>query len=136
MFVHKTCILIVTVFIGNSVYASEASNTLRELDSIGMMQEVVVAAPRYENQDEAWLGMIEGVVVEARRPSPGIDETVVVANNRGIPLGDNKIDSMCGKSIVSIFLPLTFALATISVLYLSAHAFLIAEEVNNERTDN
>ena len=117
MFVHKTCIFIVTVFIGSSVYASEASNTIHELDSIGMMQEVSVTALRYENQDEAWLGMIEGVVVEAQRPQTGTGKTVVVANSRGNSLNGNEIDSMRDTSIVSIFLPLTLALATMSILY-------------------
>ncbi len=136
MFVRKTCILIAVAFLGGVVYASEATNKLQELDSIGMMPEVVVTAPRYENQDEAWLGMIEGVTVEARNPSVGTEETIAGANSGNIAPNNNGFDSIRGESIVSLLLPLTLTLATISILYMSIHAYLSAEEVKHEREKN
>ncbi|UCG29723.1 MAG: hypothetical protein JSV53_09490 [candidate division WOR-3 bacterium] len=132
MFVRRTCILIVVVFFGGVVYASETTNKLQELDSIGMMPEVIVTAPRYEIQDEAWLGMIEGVVVEAQRPSIMTEENVAGANSGKIAPNSDGFDSIRGESIIRLLLPLTLTLATISILYMSIHAYLNAEEVKHE----
>ncbi|MDH4212187.1 MAG: hypothetical protein OEV79_12150 [candidate division WOR-3 bacterium] len=134
MFVHKTCIMIAFAFLGGVVYASEASNNVQGLDSIGMMPEVVVTAPRYENQDEAWLGMIEGVTVEARNSSVGTDETVAGVNRGSISSNNIGFESIRGGNIVRLLVSLTLTLVTISVLYMSIHAYLDAEEVKHERT--
>lgn len=135
MFVRRTCILFVVVFLGGIVYASETTGKLQESDSIGMMPEVVVTAPRYENQDEAWAGFVEGVVVEAQRLPTGTDVTVV-----GMTSGDtspnNGFDPIHNKNIAHLLLPLTLALATVSIVYMSVQAYLIAEEVEHERTKN
>jgi hypothetical protein len=39
----------------------------KAFDSTGYMPEVLVTAPRYENEDDAWSGMMEEIVVTAPR---------------------------------------------------------------------
>ncbi len=136
MFVHKTCILIVVAFLGGVVYASEASHNSHEIESIGMMQEVVVTAPRYENQDEAWAGVVEGVVVEAQRPPMGMEATRVGVNCGNIPTDVDGGDSIYGGTITGLLGIFTLILAMMSIMYVSLRAFLIAEEVKHERTKN
>jgi len=58
------------------------------LNSVGSMPEVIISAPRYEYEDEAWSGMVEEVVVTAQQPHPkdqtgsGLMDTVVVTASR------------------------------------------------------
>ncbi len=37
------------------------------IDSFGVVPEIVVAAPRYKNEDDAWSGLIDTVVVTTER---------------------------------------------------------------------
>lgn len=136
MFVHKTFILIVAAFFGSGVYASEVSDSPHEMESIGMMQEIVVTAPRYENQDEAWLGMIEGVVVEAERLPTGTEVSIIGMSDADTSPRNNGFAQINDGNICNLLLPLTLTLAIISILYVSVHAYLVAEEVKNERADN
>jgi hypothetical protein len=134
MFVRRTCILIVVVFLGGIVYASEATGKLQESDSIGMMPEVVVTAPRYENQDEAWAGLVEGVVVEAQRFIIGSEATIVGVNGRNISTDINGGNSIHGGTVTGLLGIFTLILAMISIMYLSLRVLFIAQEVEHERT--
>ena len=136
MFAHKTCILIAAAFLGGVVYASEAFDSPYALDSIGMMQEVSVTAPRYENQDEAWLGMIEGVVVEAQRFPTGTDVSIIGKTGEDTSPNNNGFNKINDGDIGNLLLPFTLTLAMISILHVSVNAYLIAGEVKNERTEN
>ena len=136
MFSHKVRVLIVIALLAGIVYASETFNSSHELDSIGMMQEVFVTAPRYENQDEAWLGMIEGIVVEAQRLPMGKDATISEMNGGNIPANINGGDTVFGGTIAGLLGTFTLILVMISTMYVSLRALLIAEEVEHERTRN
>jgi hypothetical protein len=74
MFTKKMQLLLVFIILGTTTYISGSS--MQQLDSVGMMPEISVTAPRYEYQDEAWLGMVEGVVVEAQRVSSSRNRTI------------------------------------------------------------
>ena len=136
MFVNKACILIVGTLLVGVVYASEVFNDSREIETTGMMPEIVVTAPRYENQDEAWLGMIEGVVVEAERLPTVTDVTIGGMKGKNTSPNNNVFGPIDDRNIGHFLLPLTLALAMISILYVSVNAYLITEEVRNERADN
>lgn len=136
MFVNKACILIVGTLLVGVVYASEVFNDSRAIETTGMMPEIVVTAPRYENQDEAWLGMIEGVVVEAERLPTVTDVTISGMKGKDTSPNNSGFGPIDDRNIVHFLLPLTLALAMISILYVSVNAYLITEEVRNERADN
>jgi hypothetical protein len=132
MFVRKICILIAVAFLGGVVYASEASNNLQAFDSIGMMPEVVVTAPRYENQDEAWAGLVQGIVVEAQRFLPGEEETDAGVIGGSMSASEINPASMRSENSFRLLVSLTLALATISILYITTHVYLAAKEVELE----
>ena len=59
-----TLLILVTGFAG-PVASEPAYNST--FDSIGLMPEIVVTAPRYEYENEAWSGLMPEVVVTAPR---------------------------------------------------------------------
>ncbi|KPL15993.1 hypothetical protein AMJ74_00130 [candidate division WOR_3 bacterium SM1_77] len=61
-----------------------AGNTAAEQgEYIGQMREIVVTAPRYEYEDDAWSGLMDTVVVIAPRneKNEAYDENII-ANNK------------------------------------------------------
>lgn len=54
-------------------------------DSIGHMPEIVVTAPRYDNEDDAWSGMMPEIVTTAPRYDDawsGLTDTIVITASR------------------------------------------------------
>ncbi|UCF71615.1 MAG: hypothetical protein JSW49_04915 [candidate division WOR-3 bacterium] len=123
MFTGKILIQISIVILGVNIHALEASSSLQERDSVGRMSDITVTAPRYDNQDEAWAGMVEGIVVEAQHESDGVMESVRENESNGAIRTENPMQ---------LFLPLTLALATISILYMSLHVYSMVKEVRHE----
>lgn len=82
---------------GLSPPATLGPEEVRMFDSIGLMPEIVVTAPRYEYQDDAWSGLMPEVIVAAPRiDRENIDSQVVLANgepNSSIQSGTNNRDS-------------------------------------------
>jgi hypothetical protein len=84
-----------------------------------MMPEITVTAPRYEYQDEAWLGMVEGVVVEAQRP---------FGNRKEHPSTQMSTVIDYGYSVYFLF-SFTLVLVVSSVLYMSLGSYFVGKEV-------
>ncbi|KPK63108.1 hypothetical protein AMJ83_08560 [candidate division WOR_3 bacterium SM23_42] len=124
MLIQKIQISIAFIILGAFLVNSGASVNLRGLDSIGRLPEINVTAPRYEYQDEAWLGMIEGVVVEAQRPLNTRSKDAIEEKSAFVYYGDS----------VYMLVTFTLLLVTLSVLYMSYGRYLAAKEVKNGRT--
>lgn len=80
-----------------SFVASESSERLT-FDSIGLMPEIVVTAPRFEYEDDVWSGLMPEVVVTALRyAGDEVDSEIVMSerrpNARGIGSQPFSIDS-------------------------------------------
>ena len=138
MFTTKTQLLIVLIILGTT-YISGAS--IQQLDSVGMMPEITVTAPRYEYQDEAWLGMVEGVVVEVQRLSSSKSGAVSEDASQGIVNGDfvakdMEFDSMYCSYPMYLLMLLTFTFVILSIVYLSCCAYRAAKEVEYDRPDH
>jgi hypothetical protein len=104
-----------------------------------MMPEIIVTAPRYEFQDEAWLGMVEEIVVEARRLSSSRNEKIAEDEpngmvSRNVPSKDIESTSIHFRESVYLLVSLTLTLATLSIVYMSLRAYLAAKEVKHDRT--
>lgn len=139
MFIQKIQILIAIIIVGATMHSSGASMYRQELDSVGRMPEIIVTAPRYEYQDEAWLGMVEEVVVEARRPSNSRKETVTKDESNGMVSGsllskDIKSTSIHVRDPMYLLLSLTLTLVTLSIVYMSLRAYLVAKEAKHDGT--
>lgn len=115
MLAKKNHYLIVLIMLGASLLSSGASKYLQESDAIGRLPDIIVTAPRYVLQDTAWSGMLEEVVVEARRPSTGI----------------NSIQSTAVHFSKPIFLAtlITLLLVTLSIMFISLRAYFMKQEV-------
>lgn len=139
MLVQKMQISIAIIILGVILVSSGASANLKELDSIGRMPETDVTAQRYEYQDEAWLGMIEGVVVEASRLASDRDGTARIDESNGMISGNLSPAGVKPSSFnfgyrVSLLILVTVALAMLSIIYISLHAYLATEETKYDRT--
>ena len=139
MLIQKKHISIALVILGVISMSSGESTNLQVLDSIGRMPEINVTAPTYEYQDEAWLGLIEGVVVEAHRPASGrrgtsaIDESNrVVSRNLSQP-GAESTSTHFGKPVYLLIL-VAVTLVMLSIIYISLRAYLTTEEIRHGRT--
>jgi len=139
MFVQKIQILTAIVITGATMHSSGAPAHLRELNSVGRMPEIIVTAPRYEYQDEAWLGMVEEVVVEAPRPlnsgngTDTIDESSRMVSGK-ISSKDIKSTSINFRTPICLLISLTLTLVTLSIVYMSLRAYLAAKEVEHDGT--
>jgi len=139
MFIQKIQILTAIIIAGATMHSSGAPAHLHELDSVGRMPEIIVTAPRYEYQDEAWLGMVEEVVVEAPRPlnsgngTDTIDESSRMVSGK-ISSKDIKFTSMNFRTPICRLISLTLALVTLSIVYMSLRAYLAAKEVEHDGT--
>jgi hypothetical protein len=135
MFSQKMQIRILLIILGVFVHGPAASAQQQELDSVGMMPEITVTATRYECEDEAWLGMVEGVVVEARRPS----------NSRSVPEAIDKSRTMISRSTAAEdiesssmrladpkYLIILLAFAALSLAYVAIRTFLKSREVKHD----
>ncbi|MGB7055060.1 MAG: hypothetical protein WBE28_07050 [bacterium] len=139
MFVQKIQISLVLIILAATLHGSEASMDLLELDSVGRIPEITVTAPRYEYQDEAWLGMVEGVVVEAQGPSNGRNETAAGDKSTAIVGGSMSSKNVESTSIrygdsVYLLVSLTLTLATLSILYLSLGTYRATTEAKHDGT--
>jgi hypothetical protein len=140
MFAHKIQMTILLIMLTVMLRVSNASTNVSELDTVGMMPEITVTAPRYEYQDEAWSGMVEGVVVEARRVSGSESDAAKVGPGPHIMFsGSNatgEIDDISMQLAGSAYLFLSFvlnlALVPLSLVYMSLSAYLAAKESRNE----
>lgn len=66
---------------GLSGSATLGPEEVRMFDSIGLMPEIVVTAPQYEYQDDAWSGLMPEVIVTAPRiNSENMNSQVMLAN--------------------------------------------------------
>lgn len=131
MFVQNTKLLL--ILIGMAGYVSTASG--QQLDSIGRMPEITVTAPRYEFQDEAWAGLIEGVIVEARRSSSK-EPVITTAERESCSCSVSMSLYSEGSSYVFLSLVLTLTIVPLSLISMSVRAHLGGKEVENDRTDN
>jgi len=141
MLVHKIQMSIMLIILATTLKVSKSSVDLPELDSVGMMPEITVTAPRYEYQDEAWLGMVEEVVVEARRLSSSKNGTISEDAIQGVinPIFSSKdmeYNWMFFTFPTQLLMLLTFLLVTLSIAYLSFYVYLAAKEVHHDRKDN
>lgn len=132
MFLRKTQMSFAIIILAATTHISDAS--MQQLDSIGSMPEITVTASRYEYQDDAWLGMVEGVVVEAQRPSSSINTANAGDKSRATVSGsmsskDMEYPSMGFRDSVGLLVSLTLTLATLSILYISLGAYFAAREV-------
>jgi hypothetical protein len=121
--------------LGAVLLSSGASANLQELDSVGRMPEIDVIAPRYEYQDEAWLGMVEGVVVEAQRPASNRSETASIEESNGnvSPAGVKSTSMHFGYPVYLLILAMaTFVM--LSIIYISLRAHLATEEIKYDST--
>jgi len=139
MFTKKTQLLIVLIILGTTTYISGAS--VQQLDSFGMMPEITVTAPRYEYQDEAWLGMVEGVVVEAQRLSSSLSGAVSEDASQGMistsfSSKDMEFESIHYKYPMHLLMLLTVTFVILSIVYLSCCAYRAAKEVEYDRSDH
>ncbi len=67
---------------GLSGPAMLGSEEVRMFDSIGLMPEIVVTAPQYEYQDDAWSGLMPEVIVVAPRIDRENMNSQVMLTNR------------------------------------------------------
>ena len=140
MFAHKIQMTILLIMLTVMLRVSNASTNVSELDTVGMMPEITVTAPRYEYQDEAWAGMVEGVIVEARRVS-GSESAAAKARpeshimfSGSNPTGEIDDISMqlAGSAYLFLSFVLNLALVPLSLVYMSLSAYLAAKESRNE----
>ncbi|KPJ71948.1 hypothetical protein AMJ52_07980 [candidate division TA06 bacterium DG_78] len=141
MFMQKIQISIMLIILAATLKVSKASVDLPELDSIGRMPEITVMAPRYEYQDEAWLGMVEEVVVEARRFSNSKNGTISEGASPGMinasfSSKDMECNWMFFKYPTQLLMLLTFTFVILSIVYLSFYVYLAAKEVHHDRTEH
>ena len=141
MFVQKIQISIMLIILAATLKVSKASVDLPELDSIGRMPEITVTAPRYEYQDEAWLGMVEGVVVEAQRLSSSLSGAVSEDASQGMistsfSSKDMEFESIHYKYPMHLLMLLTVTFVILSIVYLSCCAYRAAKEVEYDRSDH
>jgi hypothetical protein len=134
MFVKKMQMTVVLIVLGAVMYSSAES--MQQSDSIGRLPAIFVTASKYEYQDEAWLGMVEGVVVEARRSLNDIDILETRDEFNGMA-GGSLSSHMGSKSIYSedsayLLVLLTLTLATLSILYMSLSADRTTREAKND----
>jgi hypothetical protein len=141
MLIQKRQMSIALIILGAVLLNSGTSANLRELDSIGRLPEIDVTAQRYEYQDEAWLGMVEGVVVEAQRPAIDRSGTTALVEQNGIgsgkvsPAGVKSTSMHLGGSVyLSILIAVTFVM--LSTIYISLRAYLATEEIDHDRTEH
>jgi hypothetical protein len=139
MSIHKMPISIILIILGATLFSSGASTNLQESDLIGRMPEITVTAFRYEPQDEAWLGMVEGLVVEAQRHSNGENEIIPMGEFSRIVGGnmsskDDRSTSGRLRDAMYPLIPLTFTLVTLSIAYISLRVYLAAREVKHDGT--
>ena len=139
MLIQKMQISIVLIILGATLLNSGASTSLQESDSIGRMPEITVTAPRYEYQNEAWLGMVEGVVVEARRPSSSINGIVLKDGSNGMVSGNMSSKGVKSMSMhfgdpMYLVISSFFMLVALSIVYMYFRAYLAAKEVKHDRT--
>jgi hypothetical protein len=118
--------------------SSGASTNLQELDSIGRMPEITVTAPRYEYQDEAWLGMVEGVVIKVHRPAS--DRSRSATNDESNEMVSGNMSSTDVKSTsrhlgdpAYLLILVTVTLVMLSIIYISLRAYHTTEEIKHER---
>ena len=126
---------ILTAFVLMALATHISGAAVQELESVGLMPEITVTAPRYEYQDEAWAGMIEGVTVEAYRSSINGTSVSTTEAEARINIRIISLDSD-GSSYVLLSLVLTLVLVPISLTYMSLGAYLAAKEVNSDRTSD
>jgi hypothetical protein len=139
MFIQKMQISVTLIIVAVTLHGSKTSMNLQELDSVGMVPGITVTAPRYEYQDEAWLGLIEEVVVEARRPSSSKNETVTgdetnVMVSGNISSKDMESTSIHFRNSVYLLILLMFTLVTLSIVLMSLRAYLAVKEAKHGRT--
>ncbi len=126
MLVQKIQVSISLIVLAAAMCISEAS--VQQLDSVGRMPEITVTAPRYEYQDEAWAGMVEGVVVEARRPPSKVPVMTTAERESGkYPVSMSLYSD--GSSCAFLSLVLTLALVPISLISMSVGVYLGGKEV-------
>ena len=138
MFLQKMQIRILLIILAVIAHSSEASVCQEALDSVGLMPEVTVTAPRYEYQDEAWLGMVEGVVVEARQPPSGIKRFVARDGSQEKVNGNMSSEDIEASSMHLLYpeyLLILFMLATLSISYVVIHMFLTTKEVKHDKPE-
>ena len=75
-----TLLIIIAGF--TSANALEPANAT--FDAIGVMSEIVVSAPRYANEDDAWSGLMNEIVTTAPRYDAwsGLTDTIYVTASR------------------------------------------------------
>lgn len=139
MLIQKKHISIALVIVGVILMSSGESTNLQELDSIGRLPEISVTAPRYEYQDEAWLGMVEGVMVEARRPSNSINGIAQKDGSDGIVSGNLSQPDVESTSLhlgkpLYLLLLVTVTFVILSIIYTSLRVYLVPGETKHDRT--
>jgi hypothetical protein len=139
MFIQKMQISVTLIIVAVTMHGSKASINPQELDSVGMMPEITVTASRYEYQDEAWLGLIEEVVVEARQSSSSRNETVTgdgtnVMVSGNISSKDMESTSIYSRGSMYLLILLMFTLVTLSIVLMSLRVYLAAKEAKHDRT--
>ncbi len=76
-----TLLIIIAGFTGLNALEPANNSTF---DSIGHMPEIVVTAPRYENEDDAWSGLMPEIIATAPRYDAysGLTDTIYVTASR------------------------------------------------------
>jgi hypothetical protein len=135
MFVKKIQVSISLIMLLAAIHVSEVCAS--ELDSIGRMPEITVTAPRYEYQDEAWAGMVDGVVVEAQRISggkavavkAGLEPYIMFTGSEPLEeINDISMES-AGSTYLFLSFVINLALVPLSLIYISLSAYLGTKEV-------
>ena len=135
MIVRKMQIVLVLIIMVAVVLLS--GGTVQAVDSIGRMPEITVTAPRYEYQDDAWAGMVEGVIVEAQRRSgsdavaakAGLEPYIMFTGSEPLEEINDISMKLAGSTYMSFSLVLNLALVPLSLIYISLSVFLRTKEV-------
>ena len=117
MSIKITTLILILVILGLTLLNSETFLPLQEPELIGTLPEITVTAPRYDIRGEMYPGMLEEVVVTAKRPSASI------ASLKQVPINAHN-----SRYFV---LPLMFLLVLVSILYISLHMMVFAKEKNH-----
>lgn len=138
MLPQKMQMRILLMMLALFVHGSAASAQHGELDSIGRMPEITVTATRYEHEDDAWLGMVEGIVVEAQKSPKSRQGSIARDDSQAMNSGQTAsedIESSAMNLIDPRYLIILSILVLISIAYVVIRAFLSAGEAKNDGTE-
>ena len=117
MLIRKQMLAVILVLAGVTLLGSETSVFIQEQDAIGTLPEMIVTAPRHTLHNTGWTGMLEEVIVTARRPSVSI-------------AGTQSAGTYFNNSMYVAAL-LAFIFATLSLLSMSLYGYVTAKEKNH-----